>query len=141
MFFYFLTIDRAESQSKTQPTKEMYNNVFKSLQNVHKFEYTNNKYPIECFEYKSKGSIKKKTKVYDWIHYHCIVKNKRKIVYNKILIPKYSIVWKPIYDLQTMAFYAGYCQKDKIDKVTINEANIRVINKRKIVKRDIRNYM
>ncbi len=83
MYFYFLTIDRAESKLRFKPTKEMYYNVFNKIKKINKMEYTNEKYPVKCFEWKEKGSVKKKTKCFDWLHFHCIVKCMNKINYKE----------------------------------------------------------
>ncbi len=139
MFYYFLTIDRAESKLRIKPTKEMYYNVFYKLQLRTKMDYTNLKFPVRCFEYKKKGSIKKGNKVCDWLHYHCIVQCKTKVDYSQCVIKNYSIVWKPIHDLQTMSFYAGYINKDKSDKVDIVNIQMKESNN-KIIKKDIRSY-
>ncbi len=139
MYFYFLTIDKAVTSDGIKPTKDMYMDIFFKLKNITKISFTKGLYPIKCFELKEKGSIKKKNKVYDWLHFHCIVICNTKVIYSTI--KGFSIVWKPIYDLQTMAFYAGYIQKDKIDKseLLLNKLK-KANNKICIAKRDIRSY-
>ncbi len=138
MFFYFLTIDKTITTSMVKPTKELYCNVFLKLKKKCKINYTNEKYPVKCYEFKSKGSVRKNNKCHDWLHFHGIVQSKNKINYKDSIIKGFSIVWVPIYDMANMARLCGYCNKDKIDKSEIIKKKIK--EGRKVIVKSILDY-
>ncbi len=138
MFYYFLTIDKATTNDGIKPTKEMYEDIFFRIKEQCMIMYTDNVYPVKCFELKEKGSVRKKTKVFDWLHYHSIVKSRLKVIYPRIR--GYSVVWKPINNLQTMAFYCGYIQKDKSDKCALKKNIKRLKVNTKVILPDIRKF-
>ncbi len=114
MLYYFLTIDKCKTRDGIIPTIEMYRNVLKRIHILSGAKLTDIKYPVECFEFKEKIINRKKITV--WLHYHAIMKTTIKIIYKNVKIKDYSINWKQIESIQSMATYAGYICKDKIDK-------------------------
>ncbi len=114
MFFYFLTIDKCKTKDEIYPTKKMYRDVLMNIYIQCGANVSDKKYPVECFEFKDKIINKIKTKV--WLHYHGIMKTNLRLKYKNIKVTNYSIVWKPIDTLQGMTTYAGYINKDKIDR-------------------------
>ncbi len=114
MFFYFLTVDKCKTQDEIYPTIGIYRKVLKDINIMCGAKLTDLKYPVECFEFKEK--IVKKIKTKKWLHYHGIYKTKLKIIYKRVKVKNFSVSWRPLTNMQDMATYSGYCNKDKIDK-------------------------
>ncbi len=112
--YYFLTIDYAKTDQA--PTVEMLEDILSQQFEKFALSFTNTKYPLKCQEYKHKSK-----KYPEWIHYHCIVKTYLWVDYKEAQIKNWSIKYIRITDFQDMATYAGYIQKDKIDKIWINK--------------------
>ncbi len=112
-YFYFLTIDKAHTKQGLATIVE-YDTLFKKICREHNVHLTDNKYPVQCYEYKSKGRGIYKTN--KWIHYHVIVKGQR-VYFNSVSYEGYSVKFIRIIDMQDLAIYAGYIQKNMKDEV------------------------
>ncbi len=113
--YYFLTLDYANT-SCGPPTKAMYQDVLHFQYDKFKLSPSNLAYPLECYEHKHKSKEYPK-----WLHYHTIVKTFKYIPYLKTKCPNWSIKYIRINTLEDMAAYAGYIQKDKLDKIDIED--------------------
>lgn len=114
MFYYFLTCDYA-CTSKGLPTKKLYYEFIAWQFTRFNLSLTDNDYPVKCFEYKHKSK-----KYPLWLHWHGIVQTNKLVPYILAACPNLSVKYVRIYNMKTMAFYAGYIQKQKTDYVDIH---------------------
>ncbi len=132
MFYYFLTIDKAISVDRIKPRVEDYMDIMCDIETVTNCEYTG-KYNLECFEHKQKGNVRKGNKVFDWLHYHCIVQCRKKINYGMNTLKGYHLHWVPIRTIAEMAKVTDYICKEKKDKALISEEHKRNTNIRELI--------
>ncbi len=113
-FYYFITVDKVFGNTK--PTRADFNKIVDCL--CERF-YLEQVYPnVDCLEYKEKGSLRKKTKVYDWPHYHGIFKCFTDYIKGaKTFLRGYSIKVEELQTLGDVARTAGYIQKRMIDEI------------------------
>ncbi len=121
--FYFLTIDKTiRNGPALRPQKEDYGDVIDILFKIYKLKWVNEQRKVFCFEYKEKGSYRRKTKVHDWLHFHGIFMANEKLncnMINLIGVKGYSLKCIPINNIYQMHNICGYIMKDKTDKVDI----------------------
>lgn len=124
--YYFITLDK--TCVAKPPTRNDYHHVF--MQICERYDLKSlEPYHVQCFEYKEKGSTRRKTKVYNWLHFHAIVEA---VYYNDALaFPKpqklyykgYSIELALLKTMADVARVAGYIQKEMIDEVQNPDVN------------------
>lgn len=112
-FYYFITIDK--TLVLTHPTRNDYYGILEELCDRYYLKSIE-PYRIQCFEYKQKGSVRKKTKVYDWPHFHAIVRSQ----FLSKIKPYYKGYSTKVEYLKTpfdIVRVAGYIQKRMMDEV------------------------
>lgn len=106
MYYYFLTIDKCNTES--MPTKPLYNGIINALLLRNNAEAVSPR--LSCFEYKHKS-----LKYPKWLHYHGIIYTEKYQMYTGWRQPGYSIKLLLVKTMADMCRIAGYIQKDKID--------------------------
>ncbi len=81
---------------------------------------------IHCFEYKEKGSKRKHTKVYDWIHYHTIATSYTLFPEDDLRISTkgYSSHVKYLETIDDVARTAGYIQKHMLNECDVGRNHL-----------------
>ncbi len=116
IYHYFVTIDKVFGN--TSPTSVDFGEILEYLYGKYGLKDFF-PYPVKCQEYKEKGSLRKKTKVYNWPHYHAILSSDILIrdIHKKPYYKKYSIRILHLVSYEDIIRTAGYIQKRMIDEV------------------------
>ncbi len=117
LYYYFITLDKL---SGDKPDMSEFKLILKEVCNVFSF-FEVSPHPIHSVEFKQKGSQRKKTKVYDYPHYHCIVTSwvKTPSYQLKFLFPLWSVNIKFLHSPRDISQTAGYIYKNHTPDASI----------------------
>lgn len=118
MYYYFITVDKATGIQN--PSKQEYYDILEQI--YAKFsmrDISPNK--VECFEYKEKGNRRKKTKIFDWLHFHGIATSGTLLSASQLKFYKkgYKTVILHLETIDDVARTSGYIQKHMLNECDV----------------------